>query len=677
MGVQQINRFWHRRLCEASLLFAVLIVSLWAWHQLAGVNQYNAALDIPLFVVVMAGATSVVALTLYIRLLQRNLRPASQVVYLCTMITAGALIASTGGLESPFIVSWLIIAVFAMYFGWTTLAIVLMLVNAYLSWSFLTGHILTTALPGAVLTGDLPVLIGCLLWGPNDTDDEHATSYRELAARLSRIAGKSDVVLNAIDDGVLALNAHGVIELINPAARRIIGFGGDALGLEYQVILKLVDGKDDAVTDEDDPVAAVLAHNQPINTDRLRLITSAGKTPIISLVVLPVGEPGDGVIVVFRDITKAKAEERQQAEFISTASHEMRTPVASIEGYLGLALNPATATIDDRARKYVSKAHHSAEHLGRLFQDLLDVSKADDGRLHSAPQVIDLIPFVNDTVEGFRHKADTKQLQLIFTPHPGKKTAHATGSSQRTLNPAFYVYADRDQLREVLDNLIDNAIKYTPQGHITVDVTGGDGLVTVSITDTGIGIPIENQSHLFQKFYRVDSSDTREIGGTGLGLYLSRRLVELMKGRIRLDSAHKQGSTFYVELPRLSEQEAARIRAEQAEAAKQQAPHPKPLKRPPAFVGSPLVAGSPLRTPHTTQPIQPATVAKQTTQPIADITPVANTNPPQPSPATPGPLTTATTKLTQAPHAVAAHLTRPAPRMSDIMPRRRPTGPIR
>src|SRR5690606_4513614 len=99
----------------------------------------------------------------------------------------------------------------------------------------------------------------------------------------------------------------------------------------------------------------------------------------VSLVASPVGGPGSGIIIVFRDITKEKAEEREQAEFISTASHEMRTPVASIEGYLGLALNPATAQVDEKARNYITKAHEAAQHLGRLFQDLLDTARAEDG----------------------------------------------------------------------------------------------------------------------------------------------------------------------------------------------------------------------------------------------------------------------------------------------------------
>src|SRR5690606_7866046 len=136
----------------------------------------------------------------------------------------------------------------------------------------------------------------------------------------------------------------------------------------------------------------------------------------------PVGQPGSGVIVVFRDITKEKAEEREQAEFISTASHEMRTPVASIEGYLGLALNPATAQIDDKARMYLTKAHEVAQHLGRLFQDLLDITKAEDGRLSNNPRAVEVVTFVKDVVEGLRPQAEAKGLILVYKPIPDEET---------------------------------------------------------------------------------------------------------------------------------------------------------------------------------------------------------------------------------------------------------------
>lgn len=232
----------------------------------------------------------------------------------------------------------------------------------------------------------------------------------------------------------------------------------------------------------------------------------------------------------------------------------MRTPVASIEGYLGLALNPATATVDAKARDFINKAHESAQHLGRLFSDLLDVSKADDSRLKNDPEVVDVVPFIHDIVEGLTPKAIEKGLRVLYKPMPfGDETPNARFS------PVFYANVDNDHLREIAQNLVENAIKYTPQGDIVVDVTGDNEHVVLSVADTGIGIPREDQVHLFQKFYRVDSSDTREIGGTGLGLYLCRRLTETIGGRIWIESEYKRGSTFYVEIPRTDHDEAMRL----------------------------------------------------------------------------------------------------------------------
>ncbi|HET8689966.1 MAG TPA: HAMP domain-containing sensor histidine kinase, partial [Candidatus Saccharimonadales bacterium] len=217
----------------------------------------------------------------------------------------------------------------------------------------------------------------------------------------------------------------------------------------------------------------------------------------------------------------------------------MRTPVASIEGYLGLALNPQTAQIDDKARSYLEKAHESAQHLGRLFQDLLDVSKVEDGRMKNNPTIIDAVSFSKKVYDNFSESARAKGLEFKFMP-----------KSAGSVSPLYYVKADVDKLEEVLGNLVENAIKYTKQGWVSVDVVGDNELVKFQVSDSGIGIPAEDIPHLFQKFYRVDSSDTREIGGTGLGLYLSRRLVESMDGHLRLDSQYGKGSTFTIELRR-------------------------------------------------------------------------------------------------------------------------------
>ena len=223
-----------------------------------------------------------------------------------------------------------------------------------------------------------------------------------------------------------------------------------------------------------------------------------------------------------------------------------------------LALNPATAQIDEKARDFITKAHQSAQHLGRLFQDLLDISRAEDGRLKSDPKVININDYIKTIFDGLAPKADEKQLHYVYTPNPDE------ASGERLLQPVFYANVDPDHLREVVDNLIENAIKYTPAGgEVVVNVTGNEKQVIISVKDSGIGIPAEDIPHLFQKFYRVDNSDTREIGGTGLGLYLSRRLVENMSGNLRVESEYKKGSTFFLELPRMNNDEAARKIQEQ------------------------------------------------------------------------------------------------------------------
>lgn len=382
--------------------------------------------------------------------------------------------------------------------------------------------------------------------------DGRAEAYHALAQELSQVANKSEIVINAIGDGVIATDSKGLIQLINPAAQTIIGWGKqDAQNLDYRSVVKLSDDKGTDIAPDTGPVQQVLQGGAPVTRNDLLLTTNSGKKINISLLVSPVGNFGNGAIIVFRDITSEISENKQRTEFISTASHEMRTPVAAIEGYLGLALNPATAQIDDKARAYLTKAHESAQHLGRLFQDLLDVSKAEDGRLKNDPKIIELVDFVRESTSVLVTKAQEKGLSLVFQPDVSE-------NASSSIAPIYYVEVDSDHLRETMSNLIDNAIKYTKEGSVTVNVTGDEAHVTVSIADTGIGIAQEDTPHLFQKFYRIDNTDTREIGGTGLGLYLCRRLVESMNGRLWVSSEAGKGSVFYVELDRVSADEVER-----------------------------------------------------------------------------------------------------------------------
>ena len=383
----------------------------------------------------------------------------------------------------------------------------------------------------------------------------------------SSFLGDGKAILDAVDDGVLAVDQKGNILAINPAAEQITGWSGsDAAGLVFNSVLKITNNDGAEMLDISNPVNRVLRTNENFTTRDLFIKTQSGKITPIFLAVNSIGGSNSGVVVVFRDISKELSDNREQAEFISTASHEMRTPVASIEGYLGLALNPATATIDARAKSFLEKAHENTQHLGQLFQDLLDITKAEDGRLKNEPVVLDATEFARGIWEGLKPKAENKGLEYVFMPDH-----NATG--EKTIMPVFFIHADRDHLHEVLNNLFENAIKYTPSGTVAVNVTGDNDSVQISVKDSGIGIPAEDLPHLFQKFYRVDNSETREINGTGLGLFLSRKLTESIGGKLTVESEYKKGSVFTVKLPRITRENAESLKAK--EDAKKSEEHQK------------------------------------------------------------------------------------------------------
>jgi signal transduction histidine kinase len=272
----------------------------------------------------------------------------------------------------------------------------------------------------------------------------------------------------------------------------------------------------------------------------------------LSLSVAPITDASGrqtSVIAVFRDVSREKELERQRSEFVSTASHEMRTPVASIEGYISLALNSKVATVDDRARNYLTKAHENTQHLGALFRDLLSVTKVEEGIASHHLVPVNISQMLEEVIGDMQLAAQKKNLKITY----GAQNA----GGDRSVMPIYYVLAEPERLREVITNLIDNAIKYTQSGGVTVGLGADQKLVTVRVTDTGAGIAPEHIPHLFQKFYRVDNSATRTAGGTGLGLYLCRAIIEQFSGRIWVESQLGKGSSFNFSLVRTEPAEEA------------------------------------------------------------------------------------------------------------------------
>lgn len=463
----------------------------------------------------------------------------------------------------------------------------------------------------------------------------------ELAAR----------VLDSIAEGVILVDASGIIQFANPAAAILSGYGASSniVGLDIHYILKLENAEGAPIAPEENTFFNALAANQSLSTRDFLLVSATGEQRIaVSLTCTPTGGPGDYRIITFRDITTELAKEHERSDFISTASHEMRTPVASIEGYLGLALNPQTATVDTRAKQYLEEAHKASQHLGRLFKDLLDVTKIDDHRLQPHLVPVDAIEAVKKISDECAKMIPPRKLKYTFGTN-----APSAVADKKHIEPKVYMNVDLDFLQAILENLIGNAIKYTPDGgEIWVNARGDGDKVLINVTDTGIGISADDIPHLFQKFYRVDNSQTRQIGGTGLGLYLVKERVDAMGGRVWAESAFGDGSTFFVSLPRISDTDYQKLSIAHANEQMVQNFANSNNTAQPAF--QPIALATPASTPVTTtssvnaeKPTNPSAIkiptntrssnAANAATNVNNTTSTANTTATNTSTATPGP----------------------------------------
>lgn len=443
------------------------------------------------------------------------------------------------------------------------------------------------------------------------------------ATSTAQSANLANLVLNSIDEGVMIVHSSGIVVLVNPAAMRLLGTSDPNMveNLQLASILNLENSEWTKIEDDVNPVLRAVMNGENFETRDLILVSvQEQRRPVaISVVCTTTGQ--NERIITLRDITRELEEEGEQADFISTASHEMRTPVASIEGYLGLALNPKTATIDERARKYLEEAHASSKHLGRLFKDLLDVTKLDDKKIRVQLTPVEMASTVRSIANGQVPMMSEKGIHYTF----GANAARSDNTA-RVVNQEVYASVDIDFLREAVNNLVENAIKYTASGGgIWVNVRGDDDRVLINVTDTGIGISPDDLKHVFQKFYRADNSQTRTVGGTGLGLYLVKQRVEAMGGKVWAESSFGEGSTFYLSFPRITAEEYQRRKqiASNIEAMSQNTqtlPTQPTMQDPQAAISQPMM--QPMTQPTAVQPpiqqtSQPTTVppAQQISQP--------------------------------------------------------------
>ena len=337
-----------------------------------------------------------------------------------------------------------------------------------------------------------------------------ASREREQAAR----------VLQAVADGVVLADDAGVVRLVNPAAERILD----------RPAPELVGRPLDSIPGWRDLAARVRPGETGPSAVTALPLAVGDRELWLSVVAV---RSTDGVVYAFRDETAERALDEVKSEFIATVSHELRTPLAAVYGAAATLLREDTDFSSQQRRALLEMIATQTARLGEIADEVLLASRLDSGSLPLASELIDLGAIAGETVAAMQ-SGMPPGLSLHF--------------DERDDLPA--AVGDADKLRQVLVNLIDNAVKYSPEGgSVTVAVAASAAVVSASVSDTGLGIPYEEQDRIFERFYRIDPHHAHVPGGTGLGLYISRELMRRMGGRLSVESEPERGSTFTVELP--------------------------------------------------------------------------------------------------------------------------------
>jgi two-component system, OmpR family, phosphate regulon sensor histidine kinase PhoR len=348
---------------------------------------------------------------------------------------------------------------------------------------------------------------------------ENARLYREAERRA-----EAALALAYVGDGVILLDDDGRVRFWNAAAAAITGVReAQALGRHpaevlpaWEELIRLAELADAATPERARPVTVPI---ETVSGDRWVAVTGVAFD--------------EGVVYALRDVSDEQEFERARSDFVATASHELRTPLAAVYGAARTLRRTDIEIPEEQRDRFLEIIVSETERLTAIVSQILLAGQLEEGRVDVATSATDLTPLAESVLDSARLRSPERiELRL-----------------EQNGSPAVAL-ADEDKLRQVLVNLLDNAIKYSPDGgDVVVELAGGQGRVRLTVSDSGLGIPLGEQERIFEKFYRLDPALTRGVGGSGLGLFISRELVVRMGGSLNVRSQPGEGAAFVVDLP--------------------------------------------------------------------------------------------------------------------------------
>lgn len=373
----------------------------------------------------------------------------------------------------------------------------------------------------------------------------------ERTTELSHERARLQASINSLNVGVLVTDTHNIVVMINNAAKQILYSLIDptvkieprndlATAIGVKVDIAYVQRFFDTVFLLPDALEQAIQEHRPVIKKEIAI---SGKylhifiAPIETIAEENIKKESIGAVIVIQDITEQKSLERAKDEFFSIASHELRTPLTAIKGNTALIRDYYASNFDPSLKQMIDDIHDASNRLIKIVNDFLNVSRLEQSRMVFKNESFDLSALVHEASKDFASMVEEHHIYM-----------HIEQSS----SSLPYAFADKDRVREVLNNLIGNAIKFTKEGGITIRLSADEVMVSVSVTDTGKGIPLQNQNLLFKKFQQASNNiltrDTTQ--STGLGLYISKLIIESMKGKIFLASSQEdKGATFTFQLP--------------------------------------------------------------------------------------------------------------------------------